>query len=379
MDVLQFPGHIPGLAVLHVGPGFPDALHHAVGFRRGGEKNGRMGQRQLGLGQPQLHGSIHAGFHNGDRLRIGHAHILAGGAEEPAAGSHQIPGLQEASQVVERRVRVAAPQGLHQGGGQVIHCVAAPVIAHGAALGHLLHIGKGQSQRPVPGLCRLTEELHRVDGLAHIAAAGGGNGAGHPLLPAERQGGAGLLDGKRPLHRDLHLLRLHGLELKDRGPGEEGAVDIEIGVLRGGGDEGQLTVLHEFQQGLLLLLVEVLDLIQVEEDAAGSQERPHIRDDVLDVLKGGGGGIEPVEGLMGALGDEVRHRSLSGARRAVEDHIYRGAALNEPAQHRALPQKVLLSHHLVQCLGADLVRQGPLHGGSSSHASPVRSGFKLKV
>ena len=324
--------------MLHIRPGFSDTLYHAVGLRRRGKEDGRLGQGQLRFRKPQLHGGIHAGLHDGDGLGVGHADILTGGAEEAAAGGHQVPGLQEAGQVVESRVRVAAPEGLHQGGGQVIHGVAATVIAHGAALGHLLHVGEGEAQLPVPGLCRLAEELHGVDGLPDIAAAGGGDGGGDAVLPAEGQGGPALLNGQGPLHGDLDLLRLHRLELEDRGPGEEGAVDVEIGVLRSGGDEGQLTVLHELQQGLLLLLVEVLDLIQVQKDAAGGQEGPHVGDDVLDVLEGGCGGVEPVEGLVGALGDEVRHRGLAGTRRAVEDHVHRGAALNETAQHRALPQ-----------------------------------------
>ena len=170
---------------------------------------------------------------------------------------------------MEGRVRVTSPEGLHQGGGQVIHGVAAPVIAHGAALGHLLHVGEGEAQLPIPGHCRLAEKLHSVDGLPDVAAAGRGNGGGDPLLPTEGQGGPPLLDGQGPLHGDLDLPWLHRLELEDRGPGEEGAVDVEIGVLRGGGDESQLAILHELQQGLLLLLVEVLDLIEVQKDAAG--------------------------------------------------------------------------------------------------------------
>ena len=56
----------------------------------------------------------------------------------PPAGGDEVPRLQEPGQVVEGRVRIAAPKGLHQGGGGVVHGVAALVIPHGAALGHLL-------------------------------------------------------------------------------------------------------------------------------------------------------------------------------------------------------------------------------------------------
>ena len=128
---------VPGAACLHVRPGRGDALHHAVGLGGRSQQNGRLGQRQLRLGQTQLHGGVHAGLDDADRLGIGHADILTGGAQQPPAGGHQISRLQKAGQIVQRRVRVAAPQGLHQGGGQVVHGVAPLVIAHGAALSQL--------------------------------------------------------------------------------------------------------------------------------------------------------------------------------------------------------------------------------------------------
>lgn len=63
----------------------------------------------------------------------------------PPAGGDEVPRLQKAGQVVERRIRVAAPEGLHQGGGGVVHGVAASVVPHGAALGHLLHVVQGSA------------------------------------------------------------------------------------------------------------------------------------------------------------------------------------------------------------------------------------------
>ena len=375
---MQLPWNAAGAAGLHVRPGRADGADHAVGLGGGGQEHRRLGQRELGLREPQLHGGVHTGLHDGDGLGIGHPHILAGGAQQPPAGGDQVPGLQEPGQVVQRRVRVAAPEGLHQGGGHVIHGVSALVIAHGAALGHLLGIGDSEDQGPVLYLGGLIEQLHRVHGLPHVPAAGVGNVVGHSLLPP--QGERALLPHQTqgPLHGGADLIGGDGLELKDRAPAEEGGVDVEIGVLRGGGDEGDGPVLHKLQEGLLLLFVEVLDLVQVQQHAAGGHHGPHIPDDVLDVLEGGGGGVELVEGAVGSLGDDVGDGSLPGTGGAVEDHIGVGPLLNEPAQQGVGAQQMLLTHDLVDGLRADAVRQGTIHRGPSfpsSNAPPT--GFSL--
>ena len=335
-----------------------------MGLGGRGQQDSRLGQGQLGLRQPQLHGSIHTCLHNGDRLGVRHPHILAGGAQQPPAGGDEVPRLQKAGQVVERRIRVAAPEGLHQGGGGVVHGVAASVVPHGAALGHLLHVVQGQHQLPISGHGCPAQKFHRIDGLADVAAAGGGDLPGHILLPVQGQGRTVLLDLQCPQDSGFHLLRRHGLELKHRAAGQQGSVHIKVRVLRGGGDEGQRAVLHEFQQALLLLLIEVLNLVQVQQNAPWGQQRPHVGNDVLHVLQGCGGGVEPVEGLIGLPGDDVGDGGLSGAGGAVEHHIRLRAAVDQPPEHGAGGEQMPLAHHLVQCFGADLIRKRPLHGGT---------------
>ena len=49
--------------------------------------------------------------------------------------------------------------------------------------------------------------------------------------------------------------------------------------------------------GLLLLLVEVLDLVEVEQDAVGGEHGADVGDDGLDIGEGGVGGVDAVEGL----------------------------------------------------------------------------------
>ena len=257
---------------------------------------------------------------------------------------------------MQRRVRVAAPEGLHQRRRQIVHGVAPPVVAHGTALGDLLCVRHGQYQLPVLRRGRLVEQLHRVHGLAHVSAAGVGDVVRHVLLPAEGQGALRLHQRQRPVHGGTHVGGGDRLELEHRAAAEKGGIDVKVGVFRGGGDEGDGAVLHEFQQGLLLLFVEVLDLIQIQQHAAGSHQRAHVPDNALHVLKGGGGGVELVEGPVGAFGDDVGDGGLPGARGAVEDHVGVGALFDEPAQQGVPAQQMLLSDDLVQTLGPDAVR-----------------------
>ena len=137
VNVLQLTRNIAGPAAPDVGPRRVDTLNHAVGFRRGGKQDRRLRQRQLRFGKSQLHRGIHAGLHDGDRLRVRHADILARRAQKPAAGRHEVARFEETRKVMERRVGVAAAQRLHQRRCHVVHRVAALIIAHRAALRHL--------------------------------------------------------------------------------------------------------------------------------------------------------------------------------------------------------------------------------------------------
>ena len=175
----------------------------------------------------------------------------------------------------------------------------------------------------------------------------------HPQLPG--------LEGDAPVHRGQQVVRRQHFELKDGGAGQDRVEDGEVGVLRGGGDEGDLAVLDELQQGLLLLLVEILDLVQVEQHAVGGQQGAHLLHHVPDVRQGGGGGVEPPQGSARLLGDDVGHGGFSGAGGAVEHHVGDLSAVDDPAEQAVLPQNVALAQHLVQGLRADAVRQRLVH------------------
>ena len=70
------------------------------------------------------------------------------------------------------------------------------------------------------------------------------------------------------------------------------------------------------------------------------------RDDGLHVLQGRRGGVQVIQGLLRALGDDGGDGGLAGAGGAVEDHVGGGPALDEPPQQGAGAQQVLLPRHL---------------------------------
>ena len=47
---------------------------------------------------------------------------------------------------------------------------------------------------------------------------------------------------------------------------------------------GVLAVLHELQQALLLFFVEILNFVEVEQNAPGRHQRADARDDILHIL-----------------------------------------------------------------------------------------------
>ena len=238
--------------------------------------------------------------------------------------------------------------------------VSLPVVPHGGALRHRLGIGQGDHQPLLLPPGGAEQQLHRVHGLAHIAPAGGGNVFPHAILAVHLRAQALPHEPDTPVDGGQHVGGLDGLEFKHGRPAEHRIIHVKIGVLRGGGDQGDLAILHKFQQRLLLLLVEVLNLVQIEQHPIGGQHGADVLDDVLDIRDGGRGGVEPVEGPVGAPGDDVGHRGFAGTGGAIKDQVGDVSALDDAAQQAVFPQNMALPHHLVQALGADLVGQGPV-------------------
>ncbi len=149
--------------------------------------------------------------------------------------------------------------------------VSLPVVVHGGFLGHRLGVGQGQGQGLPVGGAGGKENLHCVQGLADVPAAAGGDIILHPGFYGELQIQLPAHVGDGPVHRLFRVGGSEGLKLKNGGAAQNCVEHIEIRVLRGGGNQGDLAVFDVLQQGLLLLFVEGLDLIQVQQHSVWRQ------------------------------------------------------------------------------------------------------------
>ena len=163
----------------------------------------------------------------------------------------------------------------------------------------------------------------------------------------------------------LHARRRDRLELKDRASGQNGVIDVEIWILRRGCDQGDLSVFDVFQQRLLLLFIEVLDLVEIEQNAVRSQKRVQLGIDLLDISGGGRRRVELAELTLRLRGDQIGDRCFPGAGRAIKDHVRHIAGKNDPAQKAVFSKYMLLSADLVQRGRPEYVCQRLIHASAS--------------
>ena len=157
-----------------------------------------------------------------------------------------------------------------------------------------------------------------------------------------------------------------GLELKDRASRQNGVVDIKIRIFRRRGDQRDLAVFDVLQQRLLLLFVEILDLVKVEQHAVRRHEGVELGIDLLDVARGGRGRVQAAELSLRPRRDEIGHRGLSGAGRAVKDHVRHLTGEDDAAQQAVFPENMLLSADIVQRRRTKRVRKRLIHTRTSS-------------
>ena len=137
---------------------------------------------------------------------------------------------------------------------------------------------------------------------------------------------------------------------------------------RCGCNEGDRAVLDALQQALLLLFVQVLDLVQIQQDAARPRQRADVLEHRLDVAGAAGSAVELVQSHAAVLCDDAGHCGLAGTGRAVEDHVGDAAALNGTAKHPARGQQMLLPAHICQHIILRTV-------GSGKHNSLIGAGL----
>ena len=193
--------------------------------------------------------------------------------------------------------------------------------------------------------------LEGVEGVAGVAVGPldqVGQGVVVQRQAAAAQASLGV--GQGPGDDQLEVVGAQRLQPEQQRPAHQGGVHGEERVLGGRPDQDDGAVLDPGQQGVLLALVEAVDLVD-EQDAAPpegaealagrGQHRPH-------VLDPGAGRRQLLEMRPGGLGDDVGQRGLPGPGRAPQDHRPKLVGLDQGPQGAARPEHVPLADELLQ-------------------------------
>ncbi len=198
--------------------------------------------------------------------------------------------------------------------------------------------------------------LEYVEGGPRIAAGevdqvpervvGEGDAAARSELAG--QSPLGVLD--RPPDDGPDIVVRERLEAPDPHPREEGAVHLEVRVLRRRPDEGDRAVLDVGEEGVLLGLVEAMDLVEEEDGPGAVQSRSLLGagDDRPDVGDSAHDRRQRLEVGPDRGGEEAGEARLAGPRRTPQEDRGEVAPLHGAAQRSALTDEVLLTDELVE-------------------------------
>ncbi len=134
------------------------------------------------------------------------------------------------------------------------------------------------------------------------------------------------------------------------GAGKERGVDLEGGILGRGADEHDVAGLDAGQEGVLLRLVEPVNLVDEDDrPPAGRPPEPlRLAHHLADFLDPRQNGAERHEARLGRLRDDPRERRLARPRRTPEDDRLEQVALDRLAQRFPGREQILLADQLVE-------------------------------
>ena len=176
----------------------------------------------------------------------------------------------------------------------------------------------------------------------------------HAAVRPERTGQAALLVVDRPTDHRRDIVVRQRLEAPDPHPRQERAVDLEVRILGRGADQGHGPVLDMRQQGVLLGLVEPVDLVEEEDAARALQGQSLLRlgDRIPDLDDARHDGRQAREMGADLGGEQPRQAGLAGSRRAPQEERREVAPADAPPERSAIADEMLLADELVQAARA---------------------------
>jgi hypothetical protein len=313
-----------------------------------------LGDRQLALGGAKSLVHVPGGEGLLDGVRVGDADVFVREADQ-AAGHEQgvLAAVEHAGEPVQGRVGVGAAHRLVERGDQVVVALLRLVVQRGALLDVVGERGG------VQGGAGVWEGLELFGHVEEVAAVAVGHGD---------QGAAGVVVQGQPVADEVFGTVeecgqggfVEAFEDEDLGAGEEGAVEFEARVLRGGADQGDRAVLDVGQEAVLLGAVEAVDLVDEQQGAlpdgapaAGGGE------DLAQVGHAGEGGRHRFEGQVAAVREEAGDGRLPHAGRTPQDGGAEALRRDHATQRGVRGQEVVLPDDLIQLGGAQAVGEWP--------------------
>ena len=220
------------------------------------------------------------------------------------------------------------------------------------------------------GLCCGMRLLQQVQHAAGIAVGIAGQHLDGALLQFQpRQCRLGTV---RQFAQFIGIQGLQHIDLRTR---EQRRIHFEGRVFGGGANKDHQPRFHERQQGILLALVEAVDLVHEQNGLAPQR---HV---ALGTLHGGADVLHAAEHrrkrneiVIEGICRQTRQRRLAHARRAPQDHGMGFAGGKGQLQRLARAEQMLLAHHFLQRLGAQQFGQGGARSGAPGVGLVARRG-----
>ncbi|POR32924.1 Flap endonuclease, partial [Tolypocladium paradoxum] len=292
--------------------------------------DGAVGEGDARLGHADLLGGRVGGRGEREERAVREADVF-GGDDDHAARDEEgvLARLQHAREVVERGVRVVAPDRLVECRDGVVVLVTAAVVDERLGERRLdVVLCDALARRQREG------QLEQVERRAGVAVAEPRQVADHVVVDERRRGVRRQLCLAGPPQDVDSVLRRQGLQGKGAAAGQQRVGHPERGVLRCGADERDGARLDGLEEDVLLRLVEAVYLV-AEDDGLAPREGQvvgRLEEQLLALGHARARGVELDEPAADHLGDAPRNSRLARARAAPEDHRRHAVRLDERSQ-----------------------------------------------
>ena len=313
-----------------------EKAQHAVALLRSRQVKGCLRQRVQALGQAHPLEGCGTGFDHHNRLRVRQAHVLSSGDQHPPEDEAGVfPGFHHPRQPEQGGVRIGSPQGFDESADGVVVGITMLVVEHGPLLDGFLRDRQADADVAVGigvrAFHRQLERIQQAAGIAvgHIDEMLRGFGFDHHGPCAV----AAFHIAQSPLQQLVQILRLQRQQPEQPGTADQGLVDFEVGILRGGPDQGDGAVLHPGEQCILLRTVEAMDFIDEQDRSQPVTLQPlpggiHLEPQLFHA---GQHGVEAAEVGARVAGNDPGQGGFADAGRAMQDQVADAVGLDGAA------------------------------------------------